>query len=435
MIIDDFGMDSASFVPEGPFRLRTNPPAPPMPNLTALARGGVVFGNFWVQQECSPTRATLATGQYGFRRTNGVGQWITEGRPSLPTEALTLPEAFRAASVGRKYKLAHIGKWHLSRLSEGRAMPAVHGWPFYQGPFAGGALSNYFDYKKYSVVSGVVQPDVRTRIYATTDQVNDTISVINQANTPPRPYFITLALNAPHAPYHVPPNHLHSRDDLPIVAAPDKALTRSYYEAMIEAVDTELGRLIRSVDLTSTTVFVLSDNGTPGYVTAPPYAGSHGKSTIYEGGIRVPLLAFGAQVADGAAGRVVDAIVAGVDLFPTILELAGIDYRAVVPVGSRIDGVSLVPYFSSPTPPSIPTHAYLYSDKFEGTWDTNYRRAIRDLNYKLVDRPGTTADQLFHLATDPLETVNLLTSPPLSSGAGSALTKLRANLAKLLATR
>src|SRR5215212_630295 len=127
VILDDFGLDKATFFPVGPYRKATEPAAPPMPNLTRMAQAGVLFGNTWVQQECSPTRATIITGQYGFRRTNGVGEWIAEGRPSLPTTSFSLPEAFQASPVGRGYLLAHIGKWHLSRLSEGRKMPLVHG--------------------------------------------------------------------------------------------------------------------------------------------------------------------------------------------------------------------------------------------------------------------------------------------------------------------
>jgi arylsulfatase A-like enzyme len=74
VILDDFGMDKATFFPVGAYRKATKPAAASMPSLTRMAQGGVRFGNTWVQQECSPTRATILTGQYGFRRTNGVGE-------------------------------------------------------------------------------------------------------------------------------------------------------------------------------------------------------------------------------------------------------------------------------------------------------------------------------------------------------------------------
>src|SRR5207342_2782987 len=184
--------DVATFYPLGRYRKLTTPPAPPMPNLTALARRGVVFGNMWAQMECSPTRAEIITGQYGFRRQNGVGQWIDEGRPSLPTTSFTLPEAFQAA--GAAHALVHIGKWHLSRLSEGRAMPGNLGWPFYEGPTTGGALGNYHDYYKYTEINNVVGPLQHSKVYATTDQVNDAIAAIEAATAADRPYFVNLAL-------------------------------------------------------------------------------------------------------------------------------------------------------------------------------------------------------------------------------------------------
>ena len=181
VILDDFGMDAATFFPPGKYRKATQPAPAPMPNLTRMAKSGVLFGNAWAQQECSPTRATIVTGQYGFRRTNGVGEWIDETRPSLPTASFTLPEAFRASPLGRGYVLAHIGKWHLSRLSEGRQMPLTHGWPLYEGPVSGGALKTYVGYQEYTAENGIVQPAEPVPGYATSDQVDDALAVIGRA--------------------------------------------------------------------------------------------------------------------------------------------------------------------------------------------------------------------------------------------------------------
>jgi arylsulfatase A-like enzyme len=117
---------------------------------------------------------------------------------------------------------------------------------------------------------------------------------------------------------------------------------------MVEAVDTELKRLIQAVDLSTTTVFFIGDNGTPGGVQAPPYKGQGAKSTRYENCCRVPLLIAGAGVVPGSAGvRVVDELVNAVDLFPTILGLT----ETPLPQ-ARIDGVSLVPYLSGTVHPS-----------------------------------------------------------------------------------
>ena len=430
VILDDFGMDKATFYPVGPYRKATQPAAPPMPNLTRMAQAGVLFGNAWVQQECSPTRATIVTGQYAFRRTNGVGEWIAEGRPSLPAASFTLPEAFRTSPVGRGFMLAHIGKWHLSRLSEGRSMPMVHGWPYYEGPVSGGALNTYQGYFEYAAANGIVQPARRVPGYATTHEVDDALAAIGRARSAAKPYFMTLALNAPHAPYSKPPNSLHHLDGLPDAPASGKDLARAYYAAMVEAIDTELGRLLRSVDLKTTTVLVIGDNGTPGAVTAPPYPSERAKSSLYEGGVRVPLLVFGAGV---QRGRIVDSIVAGVDLYPTILQLAGIDPAGVLPAGNRIDGVSLVPSLTGAKAPTAPVHPFVYSDTFIGAWNVRPRRAIRDATFKLIDEPGTN-DKLFNLKADPMERKNLLAAP-LAPAAVAAEAALRAQLASLLSSR
>ncbi len=110
---------------------------------------------------------------------------------------------------------------------------------------------------------------------------------------------------------------------------------------MIEAMDTELGRLLAGVDLATTTVIFVGDNGTPNEVIATPYNPDHAKLRVYEQGIKVPLIIAGRGVKD--AGRQIAALVNTVDLYPTILRLAGVDPAAVLPGGRKIDGVSLLP--------------------------------------------------------------------------------------------
>ena len=96
IIADDMGVDVSGFYPSSAGRLATNPAPPSTPNLQALANKGVIFSAAWAYMECSPTRATIFTGRYGFR--TGVGQWIKESRPSLSEREFELPEALTAAS-------------------------------------------------------------------------------------------------------------------------------------------------------------------------------------------------------------------------------------------------------------------------------------------------------------------------------------------------
>lgn len=264
--------------------------------------------------------------------------------------------------------------------------------------------------------------------YNTTDVVDETIGQIRAAKAQKRPYFIWAAFAAVHAPFHKPPNELHSRDSLP--ANGGKAYGRAYFEAMIEALDTEIGRLLKEVDLATTTVIFLGDNGTPAAVTAPPYLPDHAKLSVYEGGVRVPLLIAGAQVA--ARGRKAAGLAGTVDLFPTILQLAGIDAPTALPTGTVIDGVSLLPVLSDRSG-SGSVRALAYTETFPLAFDAGYGRAIRTSRFKLIDHADGT-QQMFDLTADPLETADLL-ARGLSAAQKGKYAYLRKSMRSLLATR
>lgn len=421
VIADDFGVDAARFYPTTADRRATTPPAPPTPNLAALARKGVLFRRAWTTPWCSPTRAALLTGRHSFR--TGVGVPISTPTtpgvaedPELPLGEFSLPEAFQAAKPGQ-YLLAHIGKWH---VSIGEDDPNLQGWPYFAGPRPDLArIDDHYRWPK--TVNGVT---TTSTTYSTTDQVNDAVRKIGEAKAQAKPYFIWLAFSAPHSPYQKPPNNLHSKDSLP----PTGASRRAYYDAMVEAMDTEIGRLLRSVDLATTTVIFVGDNGTPAEVTAKPYNPRHAKGTPYEGGVRVPLLAAGAGVQ--VPGRVVERIVNGVDLYPTILELAGIDPAAAVPSGTQVDGVSIVPYLGNQV--GTPLRSFIYAEEFPTEFDRLFERAIANCCYKLIERE-VGAREFYDLKADPYETRNLL-GRTLTAAQRSNLGTLDGRLDALIAT-
>ena len=377
----------------------------------------MLFTNAWATPACSPTRATIFTGRYGFR--TGVGTALPlepDGvTPVLPSGELGLPRVF----AGSTYRLAHIGKWH---LSHGTGDPNDFGWPYFAGPDpsqTGGGLGNYFSWPK--TVNGVTGTSTT---YQTTDLVDEAIGQIRAAGDADQPYFVWLAFAAAHAPFHKPPNELHTRDALPVNGG--KTYRRSYYEAMIEALDTEIGRLLGEVDLATTTVIFLGDNGTPGGVIGTPYDPSRAKLSVYEAGVRVPFLIAGAGVE--APGRRVSGLVASVDLFPTILALAGIS----PPAGTRIDGVSLLPFLSN-TAVGGAVRAFAYTETFPTSFDAGYDRAIRTPRYKLVEH-AAGGQEFFDLGQDPLERVNLLAGI-MTEEQKARLRYLDKRLDALLATR
>jgi arylsulfatase A-like enzyme len=429
IIADDYGIDATRYYPLTD-RRSTTPPAPLTPKLASLAQRGLLFRNVWAQPLCSPTRATILTGRYGFRTGFGrvIPQDLSKPGPVLSTTEFTLPEAFRARPA-LNYYLAHVGKWHLGRDIKS---PNVHGWPNFVGPHPNlAAIESYYSWPK--VRNGV---QTTSNVYATTDQVNETLAAIATAGKLKRPFFITLALSAPHHSYHKPPNNLHTRDSLPIDDTPDSSLRRSYYEAMIEAMDTELGRLLAGVNLSTTTVILVGDNGTPYETTASPYDPNHAKDRVYEQGVHVPMIVAGSGVA--APGRMVDGLVNTVDLYPTILRLAGIDPATVLPAGRKIDGVSILPFINSTSTASL--RPWVYAEKFDPAWNQSFQRAIRDRRYKLIERAsasstwGWPAREFFDLQNDPYEKTNLL-QRTLTTTERSRLDYLNAELDRLLATR
>lgn len=410
LIGDDFGIDVATFYPLGP-RRQTTPPPPPMPHLTALAQQGVIFTRMWASPWCSPTRAQILTGRHNFR--TGIGRANTSNLPQLSASEVTLPEVF-AAALGPAYLTANLGKWH---LSSGERDPNDHGWQHYAGGHPDlGHLPSYFSWPK--TVDGVTSTST---VYATTDTANETLAVIARARAEGKRFLAWTAFNAPHDPFHVPPAGLHPTTPLP----PTGATNRAKFEAMVEAMDTEIGRLLTAINLADTTVIFIGDNGTAGSVVASPYSRTKAKATMYEGGVRVPLLVAGAGIA--SPNRKVTALVSAVDLFPTILALAGIDPARAPPN----DGVSLMPYLARQTHPSPRT--WLYSEQFTTSFNTDWQRAARDARYKLIARYDGSRE-FYDLSTDAFETKNLLTGA-LTSDQTSALDRLNRRIDVLLATR
>jgi arylsulfatase A-like enzyme len=414
LIADDLGVDASSFYPLG-LREQTNPPPPPMPNVRKLADAGILFSNAWASPFCAPGRGTIFTGRYAFR--TGLGSNLEKPEFQRLTEAeFITPEAFDARP-GLGYELAHIGKWH---VSGGDTDPNQFGWPYFSGAPPVQTGVRYFKWVKHINATSTL-----TTTYATTDSVNEAIAAIGRAGG--APYYIEVAFNAPHSPLHKPPNDLHSYDALP---PPQSGVNpRPYFEAMSESLDTEIGRLLNSVNLANTTVIFLSDNGSAKDTVVPPYDPNRSKGTMYQNGIRVPMLIAGAGVSQ--PNRVVDALVSTVDILPTVLDLAGIDLQSVIPPGTKIDGISMVPYMQNPGAGGL--HEFIYSERFKDRFDHGWQRAIRNAEFKLITR-HLGSPEFYNLRLDPLEHVNLL-SRALSTTEQANLASLENQLATLLATR
>lgn len=325
-----------------------------------------------------------------------------------------MPKVLAAGATGHAH--ASLGKWHLG--GDSTAPNLVGGWNHFAGSIAG-ALPNYDRWPK--VINGTNFPAYSA--YATTDVVDDAVAWINTQGA--KPWFAWVAFNAGHVPLHKPPADLHSYDALPAGIAGPIANPRPYFEAMIESLDTELGRLLKAVDLERTTVVFIGDNGSTSATIQPPYPPERAKGTLYEGGVRVPLLVAGAGVKN--PGRESTALVHLTDLFATFLDLTGAGATAPSLAGVRIDSRSLQPILLGQA--FEPAMAGILSENFGDTVpDSVAGRAAWDGRYKLLQFASGTYE-LYDLNTDPLETSNLLSGAGPTGDAAAALARLKGWLA------
>jgi arylsulfatase A-like enzyme len=391
--------------------------------LDQLAKDGVQFTNFWSQPVCSPTRATMLTGRYAFR--TGVGRPGGEGdkrghfsdvpeRPAsasfevprgmggprgdnwnLPPEEYTLPMAIKPS-----YATAAIGKWHLSDNRNGWAEhPNKVGFDHFSGRIFGWPAS-YYAWNK--LVDGKF---IGTTGYSPNEFANDALKWIGEQGD--RPWFLWYAFNLPHAPLHMPPEDVWQADHSDVdPKAEIGEISKPHFHAMMEAMDTQIGKLLDSLapDVRDNTyVIFMGDNGTDGESVSAPFRPTAAKGSVYQGGVNVPLIVSGPGVAKGVSS---DAMVNSTDMFSTIIEMAGISVDEILPDGVTIDSVSFVPYLSNPGADSQREWLYAdyFDDNFDGVETANY--AMRNQRYKLLRTDGI--EELYDLAEDPYEHDNLL---------------------------
>ncbi|MGR5142120.1 sulfatase-like hydrolase/transferase [Photobacterium sp. DNB23_23_1] len=396
VIADDMGIDASSCYSLGSQQAN-------MPNIEAMCEQGIVFENSYSAPVCSPTRATIMTGQYGFR--TGVGAAIPkEGTNGLSADTTSLFDVLEKSDYSNNL----LGKWHLASSGESLDHPARLGVPDYFGLFKGGVR----DYYKWGAVDKGGE-SVNVTNYSTTEITDQAISWIEKQK---QPWFLWLAYNAPHTPFHLPPDELHTAGKLPTAPKTIKDNPLPYYNAMLEALDSEIGRLFDSMNESTrnnTIVMFVGDNGSPNQVTKDLYGNHASKGTIYDSGTHVPLIVTGPGIKPGRS----DAFVMTVDFFSTITNITGVaentpdsfDFSPVLYGGETERDYIYVEHFQEDKSDSKP------SDVFG--W------AVREGNYKLVQIEGDDA-MLFDLTADPLENNDLL-ADGVSDNESVVLNKLR----------
>ena len=142
-----------------------------------------------------------------------------------------------------------------------------------------------------------------------------------------KPWFMWLAHNAPHTPFHVPPNGMHTQGNLPTFL--DGMDETPYYMAAIEAMDFQIGRLLDRIpeeERENTIIIFIGDNGSPNEVAQSPYSNFTSKGSLNQGGINVPMFISGKGVSRSGND---DSLITSTDLFATISELAGVTVNEI----------------------------------------------------------------------------------------------------------
>jgi arylsulfatase A-like enzyme len=398
---DDLGWSDVGYRGSSPVRT---------PALDAMAAAGLALERFYAAApSCSPTRASVLTGRHPNR-----ARCFNWGHPLVPEER-TLAEVLSE----RGYATGHFGKWHLGSIRAGDPdCPGAAGFSEWL------SSANVFESDPGFSANGEPKKLAGEGSLAVVEAALD---FARSAADRGRPFLAVVWFSSPHLPYRAAPEDLADYADAP----PELA---GYY-AEIAALDRALGHLrgelARARLSERTLVWFTSDNGAlhPGEL-----AGT--KNTLGEGGIRVPcVLEWPGRIAPGTSA----APCGTVDVFPTLLELAGID----VGHGPPLDGASLAPLlagrpFERPAPLgfwTLPVEGIPVQSELElrallrGAPRPGAARAAGDPperegpepveavawidgRYKLVGEPGSGALRLHDLEADPRETRDLAASEP-----------------------
>jgi arylsulfatase A-like enzyme len=378
------------------------------PNIDKLAASGVKLGAFYVQPVCSPTRAALLTGRYPMRHGLQVGVVRPWAQYGLPLEERTLAQALKGAG----YFTAIVGKWHLGHFQPAY-LPTARGFDHQYGHY-NGALDYFthirdggFDWHRNDKVC-------RDEGYTTTLLGDEAVRLIEKHDTA-KPLFLYTAFNAPHTPLQALPEHLNHYEHVQ-----DKK--RRVFSAMVHAVDEQIGRIVAALEkrgMTENTLIIFSsDNGGPVNLGATNGRLRAGKGSLYEGGVRSPaLLTWPGKLKAGTNHEPLHIV----DLYPTLVKLGGASLEQKLP----LDGKDIWPVLTQGK--RSPHEAILFNVTPTkgalrmGDWklvvggnlqDPEENTAKKGKGKKKAKQADGDAVELFNLAADPSETMNLAGQHP-----------------------
>lgn len=394
------------------------------PNIDRFAKEGIRFTDAYAAAPvCSPTRASILTGlsPARLRITNHIPDQkrFIPKKPKLlpapmlnhlPLEHVTIAERLKAAG----YRTGFIGKWHLCEngslrdggVGDARFAPENQGFDVnIAGCAYGGPPSFFSPYRIHNLPDGPKGEYMPDRLAA------ESINFMKESKAGKKPFMLFLWNYTVHWPMQAPKKLLKKYE-----TRTGPGLNDTRYGAMIEAMDTAIGRVLKSIDdlglRDDTLVVFTSDNGAFGGV-GDNRPLRRDKGWLYEGGIRVPLIVRWPGVTK--AGRECSEPVISTDFYATLLDAAGLPLQEEHPTRDQAarpqDGVSLVPVFrgaDSLDRKSLffhyPNYAFHQANPLGG--------AIREGEFKLIENFADGSLELYNLKEDISEKRNLAESKP-----------------------
>ena len=382
------------------------------PNIDLLAAQGMKFTSGYAAcPVCSPTRASIMTGKYparlhltdflkGRRTRKGSPVLPAPYRDELPLEEVTIAEALKSAG----YTTCHIGKWHLGGEPY---FPEHQGFDINIGGCHSGAPRSFF-WPKWGDNPPVVG---RREGEYLPDRLAEEAAHFIEVNKD-KPFFLYLSHYAVHIPMEAKEEMIAKYRAKP---KPRGGQDNPIYAAMVESIDQSVGRVVKTLERLRiddrTVVLFMSDNGglsvregknTPATTNAPLRCG---KGYLYEGGIREPWIVKWPGVVK--PGSTCDVPVISVDFFPTLLEIAAVKG---VKTNGPIDGESIVPLLKQTG--GLKRDAIYWHYPHFSNQGGRPGGAIRQGDFKLIERYEDGTLELYNLERDISETNNLAYSMP-----------------------
>lgn len=386
------------------------------PNIDRLATQGVRFTQAYMMPVCSPSRAAILTGQHAARLHMTI--WREGSLQGPINKPLLQPHteadlSFQSRTIANYLKEAgyatlHVGKWH---LGDNAHAPQAHGFDVNIGGTHWGAPNTYFypfsgtnTFRDFRFVPGLGLG--KPGDYLTDRLTDEAIKLMQEAGD--KPFYLNLWFHSVHAPIEGKPELTRYFEKK---LKPGMHHQNPGYAAMVRTMDTNVGRVLDYLDkhdLTKNTLVILtSDNG--GYINlfqkervTDNYPLRSGKGSVYEGGVRVPFIV--RMPGMTPKGKVCETPVVGMDILPTICEIAGVKQD------TALDGMSIVPLLKNQKAKLPRNELYFHYPHYYAT--TTPVSAVRSGDWKLLHFFEDNHLELYNLKDDLGEKNNLAATQP-----------------------